>query len=523
MRSRAWRVAQWSGTSVAIDVRHADRQGNIVTRFSPNWRRSFWCGIGLMCGAVSLAGHADDLPPPLAQVMKRHRLSAAGLSIYAHVVGEPRPFLSIAADTPRNPASVLKLVTSLAALEELGPAYQWKTEVYGSTAPRDGRLDGDLYLKGYGDPYLVMEQFWRLVRGLRLAGLEHVTGDLVLDQSFFAEEPGDRAEFDGQPLRAYNVLPRALLVNFQAVQIRLLPQSRRLHVVADPPVPIDNRLKLVSGACHSGGHRWSMRVRGGKQTRLVFAGNYAADCGETELYRVLSEASPYVHGVFHALWQEQKGRLQGGWREGATPPGAPLLYTFKSLPLADVVRLINKFSNNVMTRQLLLTLGAERFGTPGTSENGGRVVREWLQRRELDFPELVLDNGAGLSRTARMSARSLGRLLLTAYQSPYMPEFMSALPVSGQDGTLATRFGGELAGRLHLKTGSLNGVRSLAGYVLDATGRWVAIAFLYNDPRANSGAAEAAQRALLDWIYDRNPAPKTSAGTADQSEPDSEH
>jgi serine-type D-Ala-D-Ala carboxypeptidase/endopeptidase (penicillin-binding protein 4) len=468
-----------------------------------NRPRVIACAIGVLMIFAALAevAAADALPRPVAEIMKRHRLTPGGLSIYAQVVGAPQPLLSIGADVPRNPASVLKLVTTLAALEELGPAYQWKTEVYGSGPMREGSLDGDLYLKGYGDPYLVIEQFWRLIRGLRLSGLEQINGDLVLDQSYFADEPGDPAEFDGQPLRAYNVLPRALLVNFQAVQIRLLPQPRRLRVVADPAVAVDNRIKLIGGPCHGGGHGWSMRVGKGKQTRLLFQGNYASACGETEIYRVLSESGPYVHGVFEALWEEQGARQKGSWREGVTPANAPLLYTFRSPPLTDVVRLINKFSNNVMTRQLLLTLGAERFGAPGTSENGGRAVREWLERRRLNFPELVLDNGAGLSREARISARSLGRLLLAAYQSPYMPEFMSALPVSGQDGTLINRFSGELAGRLHLKTGSLDGVRSLAGYVLDAAGRWVVVVSLYNDPRANSAAAEAAQRALLEWIY----------------------
>lgn len=487
-------------------------------------RRIARCGVALIGFGVGLSvTSADELPPPVAQVMKRHGLPTSGLSVYVHVIGSQRPLLDVAGDTPRNPASVLKLVTTLAALEELGPAYRWKTEVYGSVAPRDGRLDGDLYIKGYGDPYLVIEQFWRLIRGLRLSGLEQITGDLVLDQSYFADEPGDPAEFDGQPLRAYNVLPRALLVNFQAVQIRLLPQARRLRVVADPPVPIDNYLKLANGPCHGGGHRWSMRVINGKQTRLAFNGSYAATCGETELYRVLSEPSPYIHGVFQSLWQEQGGKQKGSWREGVTPSNAVLLHTSKSLPLSHVVRLINKFSNNVMTRQVLMTLGAERFGPPATTEAGGKVVREWLQRRKLDFPELVLDNGAGLSRDARISARSLGRLLLAAYQSPYMSEFMSALPISGQDGTLANRFGGDLIGRLHLKTGSLNGVRSLAGYVLDSTGHWVVVVCLYNDARANSAGAEAAQRSLIGWIYDRRNSVEEALPEEEQSELDTKH
>jgi serine-type D-Ala-D-Ala carboxypeptidase/endopeptidase (penicillin-binding protein 4) len=446
---------------------------------------------------------ADALPPPVAQALKRHGLSAAGVSIYAHVLGESKPFLAYAADVPRSPASVLKLVTSAAALEDLGPAYQWKTEVYAAAPVRGGRLEGDLYLKGYGDPYLVIENFWRLLRAVRLAGLETVTGDLVIDQSYFADVPGDPGEFDGQAMRAYNVLPRALLVNFQAVNIRLLPRPPRLHVVSDPPIALDNRVRLTAGPCPPG-RRWNMRaVDGGGEPRLVLEGSYAAACGEDELFRVVTDAGPYVYGVFQSLWQEQGGRLQGGWREAAIPAEAVRLHTFYSPPLTDVVRAINKYSNNVMARQLLLTLGAERFGPPATVEKGVRAVHDWLQRRALDFPELVLENGAGLSRTERISARHLARVLQAVYHGPYMPEFVSALPLSAMDGTLAQRFGGPLAGRMHLKTGSLNGVHSLAGYLLDDAGRRVVLVYLHNDPRANSAGGQAVQRVLLDWIYRR--------------------
>ena len=471
--------------------------------------------VGLMMWLTSLAAvGAQDLPPAVTQALKRHGLSRAGLSIYAHVVGEPQPLLAYAADTPRSPASVLKLLTSLAALEELGPAYQWKTEVYASAPVRAGRLDGDVYLKGYGDPYLVVENFWRLLRAVRLAGLETIDGDLVIDQSHFAEPAGDPGEFDGQAERAYNVLPRALLVNFQAVHIRLLPQPPQLRVVTDPPIAFQNRVKLVNTPCRGGNRGWQMRViHDAGEPKLVLDGNYAAACGEDELFRVVSEPGPYVYGVFQSLWQEQGGRLQGGWREATTPANAKLLHTFRSPPLTEVVRAINKYSNNVMTRQLLLTLGAERYGAPGTTEKGVRAVQDWLQRRRLDFPELVLENGSGLSRTERISARNLGRLLRAAFDGPYMPEFVSALPVSAVDGTLAQSFGGRLAGRMHLKTGSLNGVRSLAGYMLDAAGRRVIIVYLHNDVRANGAGGQAVQRALLDWIYGRPAATIKAAAT----------
>lgn len=483
------------------------------------WRSPLRChrwAVVLALWVFGAPAVATELPAPIAASLQRHGVSTDGLSIYVQEIGRETPAISYAADVPRNPASTLKLLTTLVALEELGPAYVWRTEAYADGPLRHGRLRGDLYLKGYGDPYLVQENFWRFLRTLRQHGLEHIDGDLVLDQSHFAPEPEHPADFDGRPTRAYNVLPRALLVNFQAVHLRLLPQPQGLRVVADPPVPIENRIRLQPRPCSDASDDWSVRVsqtpRGA--ARLVFDGRYAADCGERELFRVVADGPAYVHSVFTTLWQEQGGRLVGGVREGDTPATARLLSTWHSPPLADVVRSINKYSNNVMTRQLLLTLAAERYGAPATTANGERVVQAWLERRGLHFPELVLDNGAGLSRIARLSARHLAQVLQAAYRGPYMPEFMSALPVSSLDGTLKHRFGGELAGRLHLKTGSLNGVRSLAGYVLDASGKRWLVVYLHNHPRANSAAGEAVQQELLQWIYRGAEAGSATAMTA---------
>src|SRR3989344_4584442 len=198
-------------------------------------------------------------------------------------VGQPEPLLAIAADAPRHPASTIKVLTTLVALEELSPAWHWKTEAYITAPVRDGRLDGDLYIKGYGDPYLVIEQFLRVLRTLRAEGIETIKGDLVLDQGYFAREPGDAGEFDNQPLRAYNVLPNALLVNFQAVNFRFMPQaqSERVNILADPlpaNVAVENQLVLGRRACRGWAHNLGMKLRHKQdQTRVIFSGTYAAD------------------------------------------------------------------------------------------------------------------------------------------------------------------------------------------------------------------------------------------------------
>ena len=465
--------------------------------------------LGLLVAMPAQSAPSQTLPAEIAQVLKRHGLSVQGLSVYVHEVGQPEPVLAVSADVPRNPASTMKLLTTLVALEELGPAYTWKTEAYASAPVREGALDGDLYIKGYGDPYLVIEHFWRFLRALRKGGLTEIRGDLVIDQGFFEAAPGQATDFDRRPHRAYNVQPQALLVNFQAVNFRFLPQQRqqRVQIIADPQpaqLAIDNRVRLTSGPCGGGARGVGMQVadRAGLQ-KMVFSGRYSVHCGDDDFYRVVAESGNYIHGVFKTLWQEMGGRFAGGVREGVVPDDAMLLHSAVSPPLSEIIRVVNKYSNNVMTRQLLLTLGAEKQGAPGTVEKGIAVIYEWLKQRDLEFAELVLENGSGLSREERISARHLGAVLLAAWQSPYMPEFLASLPILSMDGTLRHRSGGGLAGRAHLKTGSINNVRAQAGIVLDERGRRMAVVVLHNAASADTAAGEQVQNALLDWINRR--------------------
>jgi D-alanyl-D-alanine carboxypeptidase/D-alanyl-D-alanine-endopeptidase (penicillin-binding protein 4) len=457
---------------------------------------------------VNAAGAAEvgKLPTPVARTLAAHRLPAANLSLYVQEVGEHAPVLAVNAGSARNPASVMKLLTTLAALEELGPAYTWKTEAWATAPVKDGVLEGDLTLKGYGDPYLVIEHFWRFLRALRRQGVETIRGDLVLDQSHFAPDHRDPGSFDGKPHQAYNVPPRALLVNFQTVNLRVVPQpgARQPLVVADPQpsfLHVENRVQQTPGPCRGVWRELGLNQM--REDRVVLSGRYPGNCGPYDFYRVVSETDYYVHGVFKAVWTELGGRLEGGVRAGTVPEKATLLHAAESPPLAEIVRAINKHSNNVMTRQLLLTLGAEKYGPPGNEEKGIQALRGWLGRRGLIFPELVMENGSGLSRDERISAEHLAQLLGAGWQSPYMPEFLASLPVYAMDGTLRKRPDSSLAGRAHLKTGSLRDVRSVAGFVHDRRGRWVIVVALHNDTHADGPGGEAVQNALLKWVFER--------------------
>ncbi len=461
----------------------------------------------LLCAAIPAQAQLNELPEAVNKALARHKLPPASFSAVVQKVGSAEPLLAYNEDVPRNPASVMKLLTTWVALEELGPTYQWRTEVYADGQLKDGVLDGDLLLKGYGDPYLLTERLWLLQRELRSNGVQHINGDLVIDNSWFAREELDPGAFDGQEYRAYNVLPDALLINFQSVNFSFRPDPARrtIRIVSDPVlagVAIDNRMTLFSGGCSSRGSHISMDVsREAEQPRVIFSGKLANNCSEYQLLRSLLDGPAYAYATFRGLWEEQGGSIRGQLRLGQVPAGKRPLLSFRSPPLAEVIRPVNKLSNNVMTRQILLTLGAEKHGAPGTLAKGRQALEEALSRRGLGFPELQIGNGAGLSRDNRISASSLANLLLAARSSPFGAEFQASLSLAGLDGTTRRRFEDDsLAGQMHLKTGTLNGVTAIAGYVRSQSGAEYVVVAIANQPKATWGGGQEAQNALLRWV-----------------------
>ena len=466
----------------------------------------------LAAAAFAAATALAQLPEPLARALAQAGIPESAAAFYVQETSADRPLLAVGAERPLNPASTIKLVTTYAGLELLGPAYAWVTDAYGTGPVKDGVLAGDLVLRGRGDPKLTIENFWLLLRNLRGRGVREIRGDLVLDRGYFpAVDEFDAARFDDQPTRPYNTGPNALLVNFKAVRLQFVPDlaARSVQIVTEPALPqvqVVNNLTLdPKGSCGDWVSKVKLDSQGNAQAaRLAFNGVFPASCGERmRNYSVLGH-SQYIHALFRELWRELGGSFAGAVRDGATAPDARLIASAQSPSLSEVVRDINKFSNNVMARQLFLTLGAEGAGAPASGEKSSRVIRQWLAGKGLSFPELVLENGSGLSRIERISAKSLGELLLAAHKSPVMPELMASLPLAAVDGTMRKRLSGaDVAGQAHIKTGSLSGVRAIAGYVLDARGRRVVVVFIAN--HANAGNAQPVQDALLRWIHARAP------------------
>lgn len=457
-----------------------------------------------------LPAAADDtpLPPSVQRVLDGHGLDTAGLSIVVQAVEAEQPLLAINPGTLRSPASTIKLLTTFAALDLLGPAYSWRTEAWINGDLSEGRLNGDLILRGGGDPYLTTERFWSFLRDLNARGLRYIDGDLVIDNSYFDPEPEDPGAFDGQPWRTYNVTPDALLVNLKAVQFRVYRPAGggRPRVITDPVLAnlkIDNRIGTAKGPCR--GFQRGVAIDlpeglGGNAVQL--SGRFPAGCREYSLYRTVMTPPQFAYGVFKPLWQQLGGSLSGDVRTGAVPDDAERFSTFDSVPLAEIVRNVNKFSNNVMTRQLLLTMGAEKESEPGTAAKGREVINRWLTDLGLETEGIFVDNGSGLSRETRIPAGVMAELLMTAWRHPYMPEFIASMPLSGMDGTMRNRFRGTtLAGHLHVKTGRLDDVYAIAGYVHARSGTRYVVVVFHNDKDVHRGPGRELQDALLRWVF----------------------
>lgn len=457
-------------------------------------------------GASGSALAAEFAPPfSVRQALEQAHVPIDAVSIWVQAVDTLGPTLAVNADQPMNPASVMKLVTAFASFELLGPTYTWQTRITTNSAIRNGVLQGDLNIVGGGDPVLSYERVWKLLRRLRALGIHTIAGDIVLDGSVLKLPHHDPDAFDGRGLRPYNSGPYGLLLHYNTLQLALFPGDGRnaaVTVASEPPlsgITIDNRLVTSSASCNVWYSDLEARLEPGP--RLVLSGSLPASCGPRNWSAAPLPPEDFGKAMVSGLWSEIGGELQGRVRSGPAPGIARTLLTDDSPSLAEVVRDMNKWSSNVIARQLLADLGSTSTdNAQDMVASGALVARDQLAAAGVQTAGLVIENGAGLSRTERVRADTLGQLLIAAWQRPWMAEFIAALPIAGEDGTARKRLTDSPArGRAHIKTGTINGVRAIAGYVLDHQNRRHVVVMLVNHAEAVN--SRAAQDALLEWVW----------------------
>lgn len=462
----------------------------------------------LLPAALPLPVHAGTLPPRVEQALKAHKLNSDALSLALIPLNGPGTPSYLNADVAVNPASTMKLVTTYAALELLGPTHQWKTAFYTDGPLRNGVLQGNLYLKGGGDPKLTMERLWLLLRDLRNAGVQQVQGDLVLERSHFRTDGQTPFDDDGgDSSKPYLVEPDALMVNLKTLRFIVRGEARGASVQIEPPIPyitVDNRVSVTPAASCPGWPQVNYNVQpqaGSNHLTVIATGKIPEGCSG-QRYLSLLDHPTYSAGAVRALWGELGGSIQGRDRLGATPGNARLLAQALSPDVVEVIRDVNKFSNNTMARQLFLSIGA-RHRLPGDGDDARaahRAIDQWLTRKGIRAPNLVMENGSGLSRRERITAREMAAMLHAAWKSPYAAEFIASMPLAAMDGTLRKRMRNTpLAGNAHLKTGTLNNVRALAGFSRDAQGHTWAVVAILNHPRPWGASAILDQ--VLQELY----------------------
>ena len=441
------------------------------------------------------------IPAAVDAALQRAKIPREAVSLMVmDVDGKSAPRLAWRTHQPMNPASVMKLVTTYAALDQLGPAYVWRTPVYFGGPVVDGALRGNLYIQGQGDPKLVLERLWLMLRRLQGMGVKVIVGDIVLDRSAFQLPAHDAAVFDNEPWRPYNASPDALLINYKAVALNIAPDTGAgvARIQYDPPMSgMENQTTVPLAATNSdcGDWRTKLQLDMSNPQRIGFAGSYPAICGDKSWSIAPAQPEQFAAKAIEGMWRDLGGKLTCAVRDGTVPQGLQPAFQTESPSLSEVVRDVNKYSNNIMAQHVFLALGMQRTGV-ASFETSRQVLAQWWQSRWGAAEQPVVDNGAGLSRNASITASSLAQMLQNAWMSPVMPEFVASMPIVGVDGTLR-RSRSKSAGAAHLKTGTLRDSAALAGYVDGASGhRYVLVAMANH---ANAPAARTAWEALVDW------------------------
>lgn len=443
------------------------------------------------------------LSPKVQQALKTNKLQNDALSLVMLPLSGPGVPTVFNADVSMNPASTMKLVTTYAALEMLGPTHQWKTEFYTDGTLNNGILQGNLYLKGGGDPKLNMEKLWLLMRDLRANGVQQVSGDLILDRGFFEQPHLPVFDDDGNDKnKPFLVKPDALMVNLKALRFVARNDAGKVLISVEPPIAsirVDNQVKAVNSKQCAGDVRYNPMPQADGSVVVTVNGQLGDGCN-SQTYLSLLDHATYTAGAVRAIWKELGGSILGQDRQGSVPKGAKVLARAFSPDLAEIIRDINKYSNNTMAQQLFLSLGAQ-FRTDADGDDAKaaqRVVRQWLAKKGITAPHLVMENGSGLSRAERVSAREMAQMLQAAWKSPYAAEFISSMPIAGKDGTMRKRLKTTaMNGQAHIKTGTLNTVRAISGFSRDSNGNTWAVVAILNDPRP-WGASAVLDQILLD-------------------------
>jgi D-alanyl-D-alanine carboxypeptidase/D-alanyl-D-alanine-endopeptidase (penicillin-binding protein 4) len=494
--------------------------------FCQRIRRVAAAVVATILAVSSPLNAASSLSDRIDWILKRNGLQTSDLSIKIVSIPDGRVLYAKNPDRALNPASNIKLITMATALKELGPSFTFPTEFYSdSLIGKDGRIR-DLWIKGYGDPLFVTEELEDLVKQMKAAGLKRIDGDVYVDDTYF-DRYGLTTYIADVNEKLYSIMTGPLSFNYNSIKIHAKP-ARKLgekpKITLEPPtqyVSVENEAKTAwAGANVDLDAEVKEEPETGPKSKVQRKKNLAAavvskdrnvirirgtipnTIQEYNFQRGVPDPAVYTGTVIMEALQRQGITIKGGLKREAVPARALLLFTHSSKPLTEILKSLGKFSNNFTAEQLVKTIAAKRFGPPGSIPKGLKALRDYLESLGIPKRDFTLDNGSGLTRLSRVSASDFIRLLYDLYVSPWRDDFVAALSIAGVDGTLARKFhGGRITGKMYAKTGTLNDVKALSGYVFDEKAR-LAFSFLFNDFGVPMDNIAKAEEEILETVLD---------------------
>ncbi|MFH1654043.1 MAG: D-alanyl-D-alanine carboxypeptidase/D-alanyl-D-alanine-endopeptidase [Pseudomonadota bacterium] len=454
---------------------------------------------------ISAAAFANPIADEkVERIIKKHRMIPSQTSIAAAYIDDSSELMSYNEDLTLNPASVTKLLTTTAALTKLGTNYRFLTWIGTDKWIADGKIH-NLYIKGSGDPSLVVENAWRLAQMVKLAGVDEITGKVIIDNSFF--DGKEYSKQNGETTRAYAAYTSPFAINFNTIPIGIRA-GNGMNKTPKAGVDLPGNYASIKNLVKRG-NKFSVSVESelkGDREFLTVRGTLPAKIKEHHIYRKALNPTSFSARTFIALLKQNSVTLNESFEEGTVPPNASEIITFESDPLSLIIQQMNKFSNNFTAEQITKHLGAVFVGEPGTTENGISVIKSTLGKIGIKDGEYFLENGSGLSTKNRISASQIVKIIKYLQDEFSIgPEAFASLPISGTDGTLNGWSGWkEIKKMMRAKTGTLNGVISLGGITTDRQGRLIAFGILTELPAGRELDAKRMQLDLIKMMIKNN-------------------